>query len=424
LLLSWLSIAGLAILVPSPLDGLAHAMPAAGAPVQQRPPSVHIVEPGETVRSIAELYGVSSTTLLAANAIDDPDLLHIGQQLVIPPVDGVLHTVSPGETLREIADTYGVDLADLMAANALNASPDLLTVGVVLVVPGAVPVVRAAAPPPTAEAQRAAGVPSGDRSQATDRGPRVVDSPSGRYTVREGDTLRSIAEEFKLDILSLIDMNGLADPDLIRPGSTLRISATDTLEHQVQPGETLGDIAWRYSVDTLALLQANSLSDPDRIVVGTTLVVPIGRSAATRQAAPPAPSPPAPSPPSPSPPSPSRAAPSPPVHDRQPPAPVSPAADRVITARVTGYALGAGAVGTRTASGTTTHWGTVAADTRLYPFGTRLRIEGLDDTVFVVEDTGSAVRGNVFDVWFPDAASARRVGARMRQVTILGPGGQ
>jgi 3D (Asp-Asp-Asp) domain-containing protein len=89
---------------------------------------------------------------------------------------------------------------------------------------------------------------------------------------------------------------------------------------------------------------------------------------------------------------------------------------------VTGYALGAGGVSTRTASGTQTHWGTVAADVRLYPFGTRLRIEGLGDTVFTVEDTGSAVRGNVFDVWYPDAASARRVGATKRQVTILAPG--
>lgn len=93
----------------------------------------------------------------------------------------------------------------------------------------------------------------------------------------------------------------------------------------------------------------------------------------------------------------------------------------MISALVTGYALGAGAVSTHTASGTVTHWGTVAADTHLYPFGTRVRIEGLGDTVFVVEDTGSAVRGNVFDVWFPDAASARRLGGRTRQVTILAP---
>jgi 3D (Asp-Asp-Asp) domain-containing protein len=89
---------------------------------------------------------------------------------------------------------------------------------------------------------------------------------------------------------------------------------------------------------------------------------------------------------------------------------------------VTYYWPGAGASSNRTASGTTTHWGTVAADTRLFPFGTRLRIQGLGDTVFTVEDTGSAVRGNVFDVWFPDAASARGMGPGNRQVTILGPG--
>ena len=89
---------------------------------------------------------------------------------------------------------------------------------------------------------------------------------------------------------------------------------------------------------------------------------------------------------------------------------------------VTDYWPGAGASSSRTASGTTTHWGTVAADTRLFPFGTRLRIQGMGDTVFTVEDTGSAVRGNVFDVWYPDAASARGMGPGNRQVTILGPG--
>lgn len=107
---------------------------------------------------------------------------------------------------------------------------------------------------------------------------------------------------------------------------------------------------------------------------------------------------------------------------RAPAAPESPPpGSRVITATIVGYANGAdgGAVGFRTASGTRTHWGTVAADTRLYPFGTRVMIEGFDDVVFVVEDTGSAVRGNVFDVWFPDLDAARKFGTQQRRVTIL-----
>jgi 3D (Asp-Asp-Asp) domain-containing protein len=48
-----------------------------------------------------------------------------------------------------------------------------------------------------------------------------------------------------------------------------------------------------------------------------------------------------------------------------------------------------------------------------------VKIEGYGDMVFTVEDTGSAVRGNIFDIWFPDAASARRLGATTRQVTVL-----
>ena len=66
---------------------------------------------------------------------------------------------------------------------------------------------------------------------------------------------------------------------------------------------------------------------------------------------------------------------------------------KVVQAIVTGYANGAdgGAVGSMTASGQRTHWGTVAADWRIYPLGTRLQIEGFPNDVFTVEDSGSAI---------------------------------
>lgn len=94
---------------------------------------------------------------------------------------------------------------------------------------------------------------------------------------------------------------------------------------------------------------------------------------------------------------------------------------RTITLRVTGYASGAdgGAVGSTTASGVRTHWGTVAADTRLFPFGTRLQIDGFAGVTFTVEDTGSAVSGNVIDVWFPDVPTAVAFGTKVLKVTIL-----
>jgi len=92
-----------------------------------------------------------------------------------------------------------------------------------------------------------------------------------------------------------------------------------------------------------------------------------------------------------------------------------------VDAIVTGYANGAdgGAVGSMTASGTSTHWGTVAADWRLFPQGTRLTIEGFEDVIFTVEDTGSGVRGLIFDIWFEDLSVAQAFGTQRRKVTIL-----
>ena len=391
------------------LVALCLVLGASGTAAAQAQTHVHTVQPGESLRDIANAYGISAASVMAANSLGNPDLLQVGQSLVIPPMDGVLHTVKSGETLNGIADQYKVGSGEVVAANALESADDL-SVGEVLVIPGV-------------ELADAAVRASASQAEATVRAPD--EARRDTYVVQDGDTLRSIAESLNLDILSLVAMNGLDNPDLIRPGRRLQVSS-HPLEHLVQPGDTIGDIAFYYSVDAGALLRVNGLEDPDRIVTGMTLVVPLGASAAS---APAAPRPPAESSPL-APPPPVRSSapdtsrvPAPtPVPEHVPAPAVAASRSTGMTAMVTGYALGAGAVSTHTASGTTTHWGTVAADIRLYPFGTRLRIEGLGDTVFVVEDTGSAVRGNVFDVWYPDADSARQVGATIRQVTILGPG--
>ncbi|HEV7663149.1 MAG TPA: 3D domain-containing protein [Chloroflexota bacterium] len=93
----------------------------------------------------------------------------------------------------------------------------------------------------------------------------------------------------------------------------------------------------------------------------------------------------------------------------------------VIDGVVTAYATGGdgGAVGAMTASGVRTRWGTVAADWRLYPPGTKLKIDAFPDDVFTVEDSGGAVKGNIFDIWFPDLPTAEAFGTRHLKVTVL-----
>lgn len=70
-----------------------------------------------------------------------------------------------------------------------------------------------------------------------------------------------------------------------------------------------------------------------------------------------------------------------------------------------------------TARGTLARDGTVAADPKVLPFGTRLKIP--DYGVGVVEDTGGSVTGRHVDVWFSTHEAARRWGSRTLTVDVL-----
>jgi len=69
-----------------------------------------------------------------------------------------------------------------------------------------------------------------------------------------------------------------------------------------------------------------------------------------------------------------------------------------------------------TTTGTRTHKGTIAADPKVFPFGTRLDVPGYG--VGVVEDTGGAITGRHIDVWFPSHDAARAWGARRLDVKV------
>lgn len=67
-----------------------------------------------------------------------------------------------------------------------------------------------------------------------------------------------------------------------------------------------------------------------------------------------------------------------------------------------------------TATGARAKKGTIAADPKVYPFGTHLRVPGYG--VGTVEDVGGSIKGRHVDVWFSSHAEARRWGARWLKV--------
>jgi 3D (Asp-Asp-Asp) domain-containing protein len=71
--------------------------------------------------------------------------------------------------------------------------------------------------------------------------------------------------------------------------------------------------------------------------------------------------------------------------------------------------------------GTQSREGTVAADTKVLPLGTRIRISGAGpySGVYKVIDTGSAVDGKHIDIYLRNDAEAKRFGRKEVKVKVL-----
>lgn len=79
----------------------------------------------------------------------------------------------------------------------------------------------------------------------------------------------------------------------------------------------------------------------------------------------------------------------------------------------------------KTASGTRAHEGTCAADPRVLPLGTRIRVldAGRYSGEYVVSDTGRTINGHEIDIYVANDAAAKRFGRKKVRVQVLGKKG-
>jgi 3D (Asp-Asp-Asp) domain-containing protein len=74
----------------------------------------------------------------------------------------------------------------------------------------------------------------------------------------------------------------------------------------------------------------------------------------------------------------------------------------------------------RTASGQSVTRGLIAADPRVLPIGTRVRLEAGPWTgEYLVADTGGAIKGRKIDIWTPSSREAMQFGRRAVKLTVL-----
>ena len=95
---------------------------------------VYTVQTGDVPSLIAEQFGISLNTLLWANNIANPNLIKVGDELVILPVSGVKYEVKKGDTIESIAKKFKGDPADILSFNGL-AIDEPLSVGTIVIIP-------------------------------------------------------------------------------------------------------------------------------------------------------------------------------------------------------------------------------------------------------------------------------------------------
>ena len=97
--------------------------------------SVYTVREGDSLSQIAQMFDVTSNTILWANDLKKKTDITPGQTLVILPIAGVRHVVKSGDTLASISKKYEGNSDEILSYNQLASAGDI-AVGDTLIIPG------------------------------------------------------------------------------------------------------------------------------------------------------------------------------------------------------------------------------------------------------------------------------------------------
>ena len=203
--------------------------------------NVYTVQKGDSLYSIARKYNVDVNALKQANNLSS-NLLSIGQVLIIPTgtEDYILYKVVSGDSLYSIAKKYGITMQEIMDFNNLGST--ILTVDQVLKIPVAY------------EEE----IPS--ISEVT-------------YTVKSGDNLYSIARKYNVTVSDLMNYNNLTS-NLLSIGQVIRIpsNTSSSTTYTVKNGDTLYSIARKYNTSVDSIKTKNNLTS-NTLSIGQKLII-------------------------------------------------------------------------------------------------------------------------------------------------------
>ncbi|MFT8320642.1 MAG: LysM peptidoglycan-binding domain-containing protein [Bacillus sp. (in: firmicutes)] len=103
--------------------------------------------------------------------------------------------------------------------------------------------------------------------------PQTSSSPNSTiYTVKKGDTLTKISQQYKTTVAKIVSANKLKNSNLITIGQKLKIPSSFSY-HVVKKGDTVSAIAKKYNSSEAVIKQWNQLKDINKIFPGQRLRV-------------------------------------------------------------------------------------------------------------------------------------------------------
>lgn len=199
----------------------------------------YTVKSGDSLWSIAKKYNVSVSDLKEANGLTS-SMLTIGDVLKIPVIEEEatkenIYIVKRGDSLYKIAQNYDTTVSEIMQLNNLTSTA--LSIGQILEIP-------------------------------------IVSEGSNTYTVKRGDNLYKIAQNYNTTVNELISLNNLSSTAL-SIGQVLKLPSTTSVSniYTVKRGDSLYEIARANNTTVSELMSLNNLSST-LLSIGQVLKLP------------------------------------------------------------------------------------------------------------------------------------------------------